>query len=428
VIATLAGSPDCMAQAPVNGKVVCQAPAVKLTKTDDVSERECAEDGSKVTYTIVVENIGPVDLTNLVIKDQIEGPIAFYAESANPTPTAAPSGGTLTGPIRWDVPGPLAPGHKLTFTYQVILSVDGQCGGDPVYGTVAEVEAYCATAKATAQDGEETCISCPETCWMTGGGFLNEEMKSGHKEDNFGGNVGPPPRGSWQHVQRIDNKIQFNFHSHDVHVIRCYHDGGDGPCHPETDDNVIEFGGTGEYNLGSGPRKYQAVWTARVEDHGEPGNAPKRANGGCGSPDYYFIEVRELGTDNVVFTAEGFLDGGNFQLHKDVGTMGASDPTLALEIREVMLQTFPNPVQGLTSSIRYAVPAHLDGEEVDLNVFDVSGRLVRRVLEGKKSTGLYTTSWDLRDDSGGPVAAGVYFYRLRVGKDQRIARLLVIRN
>jgi len=428
VSATLAGSPDCMAETGAGAQVVCLAPAVQITKTDDIPEKQCAEDETVVTYTLKVKNTGPVDLMNLVVTDEVAGPIASFVDAGNPGPGTAPAGGT-SGALRWEYPGPLEPGQTLTYTYRVMLSVDGDCRGNPTYNTVARAEGTCGQGLAVDTDGEETCIVCPATCWMTAGGFLNEEMKSGHKEDTFGGNVGPPPSGSWQHVQRVDNKIVFNFHSHDANVIRCYHDGEDGPCNPKTDDNVIEFGGTGEYSMGNGPRKYQAVWTARCEDHGEPGNNPRRLNGGCGSPDYYTIEVRDQGTNEVVFSAQGFLDGGNVQMHKSTGSgTGPAVVNTTFEIRDVMLQAFPNPVQGPSSAIRYAVPNHLDNAEVELNVFDVSGRLVRNLVDDKRPTGLYEISWDLRDESGAGVAAGVYFYRLKVGSEQKITRLLVMRN
>jgi hypothetical protein len=50
--------------------------------------------------------------------------------------------------------------------------------------------------------------------------------------------------------------------------------------------------------------------------------------------------------------------------------------------------------------------------EVDLSVFDVSGRRVATVISGELPAGHHTASWTGRDGKGRPVASGVYFYRL----------------
>jgi hypothetical protein len=49
-------------------------------------------------------------------------------------------------------------------------------------------------------------------------------------------------------------------------------------------------------------------------------------------------------------------------------------------------------------------------------VYDAMGRSVRKLVDdATQLPGPYAISWDGRDDSGHPVAAGVYFYRLEGG-------------
>jgi hypothetical protein len=69
----------------------------------------------------------------------------------------------------------------------------------------------------------------------------------------------------------------------------------------------------------------------------------------------------------------------------------------------------PNPFNPKTR-IQYDLP---EPGVVDLRIHDASGRLVR-TLVGSESlpAGLHEATWDGRDDSGRPVGAGVYFYRL----------------
>lgn len=63
-----------------------------------------------------------------------------------------------------------------------------------------------------------------------------------------------------------------------------------------------------------------------------------------------------------------------------------------------------------------------------LEVFDLSGRLVRVIERGEHSAGEHKATWDLADENGTPVNAGLYFARVAVaGEGMRTARLTVVR-
>lgn len=70
---------------------------------------------------------------------------------------------------------------------------------------------------------------------------------------------------------------------------------------------------------------------------------------------------------------------------------------------------FPNPLNPGTS-IAFGLPQ--PGGHVSLRVYDVSGRLVRTLVDGELPPGRHSARWDGRDDAGTPVASGVYFYML----------------
>jgi len=61
--------------------------------------------------------------------------------------------------------------------------------------------------------------------------------------------------------------------------------------------------------------------------------------------------------------------------------------------------------------LRYALP---DRAVVTVDVFDVRGRLVRRVERAELPAGEYRTTWDGRDGRGRSIASGVYLARLQV--------------
>jgi hypothetical protein len=79
------------------------------------------------------------------------------------------------------------------------------------------------------------------------------------------------------------------------------------------------------------------------------------------------------------------------------------------------LGAYPNPVRTFTL-IRFTVPANAAGRSpVRVSVFDMKGRMVIRLTEGKLPMGRHQLRWDARDAGGGKVPAGAYRLRLEAG-------------
>ena len=99
----------------------------------------------------------------------------------------------------------------------------------------------------------------------------------------------------------------------------------------------------------------------------------------------------------------------------DVGDPRPSALAFALE------PSVPNPVRGRTV-FAFSLPA---AGQARLSLYDVSGRLVQRLVDGSLPAGRRTAEWDGRDAGGSPVPAGVYFCELASGA-QRVQRKLVV--
>jgi hypothetical protein len=82
----------------------------------------------------------------------------------------------------------------------------------------------------------------------------------------------------------------------------------------------------------------------------------------------------------------------------------------------------PNPFRAATT-IRFSVSAP---GEVELDLFDVRGRRVARLAEGRWEAGEHEVQWDGRDALGRRVAAGVYLYRLRTQAGEAARRLVLL--
>ncbi|MHB8078056.1 MAG: PA domain-containing protein [Candidatus Krumholzibacteriia bacterium] len=108
-------------------------------------------------------------------------------------------------------------------------------------------------------------------------------------------------------------------------------------------------------------------------------------------------------THDVDLTRDAFEDIGWFA-HV---TAARPDPQSGV-MTATLGRNSPNPFGGATT-IRFALPA---AGAVDLAVYDLAGRLVRRLAGGEQSAGEHFVTWKGDDAGGRRVAAGVYFYRL----------------
>jgi subtilisin-like proprotein convertase family protein len=84
----------------------------------------------------------------------------------------------------------------------------------------------------------------------------------------------------------------------------------------------------------------------------------------------------------------------------------------------------PNPLGASGTTIRFALPASVPAR---LAVYDVTGRLVRTLVDRALPAGPHRVVWDGRDQHGAAVRPGVYLYRLRAGSFAAARRLVVIR-
>ncbi|MEX0769417.1 MAG: invasin domain 3-containing protein [Balneolaceae bacterium] len=79
------------------------------------------------------------------------------------------------------------------------------------------------------------------------------------------------------------------------------------------------------------------------------------------------------------------------------------DDAIDLPDEVVLFDNYPNPFNS-TTTIRYGLPVEA---VIRLDIYDILGRRIQTLVNGRKSAGYYDINWDARS-----LASGLYFYRL----------------
>jgi hypothetical protein len=130
-----------------------------------------------------------------------------------------------------------------------------------------------------------------------------------------------------------------------------------------------------------------------------------------GTKYYYKIQAKALNDTSLFFGPDS--------------AMGVSgNPEYRITNYEFKLcQNTPNPVSNLTNiNYQIAKPGN-----VSLKIYNTLGQLVNTLADGYKQPGMYSATWNGKDNSGRIAANGVYIYRLESGDFKTVKRMLVIK-
>lgn len=89
----------------------------------------------------------------------------------------------------------------------------------------------------------------------------------------------------------------------------------------------------------------------------------------------------------------------------------------------ILRQNYPNPFNPATS-IEFSLTAAAD---VKLIIYNTLGEEVRELLNGNKTAGWHTISWNGKDNRSQPVPSGIYFYRFDANNFHDVKKMLLVR-
>jgi len=100
------------------------------------------------------------------------------------------------------------------------------------------------------------------------------------------------------------------------------------------------------------------------------------------------------------------------------------EPSTRVPLYAALHPNYPNPFNGTT-----IVPFSITGgaQQVSLEIFDVQGQLVARLLQERLPAGNYTAVWRGNTIRGSQSASGVYMTRLRAGDQLQVRKMVLMR-
>ncbi len=106
-------------------------------------------------------------------------------------------------------------------------------------------------------------------------------------------------------------------------------------------------------------------------------------------------------------TNPNFTDASYFSRMAS-GTVDVDDERNLVPENYSLSQNYPNPFNPATQ-IKFSIP---EASRVNLQIFDITGKEIRTLVNKNFEAGNYSTEWDGRNNSGEVVPSGVYFYRI----------------
>ena len=86
-----------------------------------------------------------------------------------------------------------------------------------------------------------------------------------------------------------------------------------------------------------------------------------------------------------------------------------------------LFPAFPNPFNPVTH-IRFSIPQSQSNPLVSVNVYDVSGTLVKELISQRMEPGFHDVFWDASDQS-----SGMYFVRMETKQFNQTVKALLIK-
>jgi hypothetical protein len=118
---------------------------------------------------------------------------------------------------------------------------------------------------------------------------------------------------------------------------------------------------------------------------------------------------------NYYYRVAAYDNQGNLSLPSNelaVINVGIWGEQLILPYSTYIESNYPNPFNNATTLVYYVADVGPQPAEIEITIYDIGGRSVRKLYSGREGVGEHRISWDGRDDSNRELSSGVYFARI----------------
>lgn len=165
---------------------------------------------------------------------------------------------------------------------------------------------------------------------------------------------------------------------------------------------------------------YAACYGYGVYRSHDGGNSWSAMNDGLTT---YEMECLVLDSVNQLLFV-GTRNAGVFRYNISTGIYPiTSNTTLPNQLR--LLPNYPNPFNP-TTTIGYEIPVENDSP-VELKIYNISGQIVKTLVDELQPAGKYTVSWDGTDNFERLASTGIYFCILKSGSHNSIQKMMLLR-
>jgi hypothetical protein len=138
---------------------------------------------------------------------------------------------------------------------------------------------------------------------------------------------------------------------------------------------------------------------------------------------YLALSLRPDWVNLYLANEQGISRGTGGQLLTGVAN---DNPSAKVPMDFVMLQNYPNPFNS-TTLIKFSVPNNKTNNLVELTIYDIQGKVVKRLVNDKLQSGNYITRWEGINDNNVKVTSGVYFCRGKIGDKIVTMKMLLLK-
>jgi hypothetical protein len=202
------------------------------------------------------------------------------------------------------------------------------------------------------------------------------------------------------------------------------------------------------------PMGYVDIWMTSSPDNGETWSDPQNVTNPDGSIlgwDDRYPSIAKVNMDNLIDPGkdvymiyqsddlagtfvQGTESSENMDYVKFVGVdlsevgigNGGGKESSNIPRALSLSQNYPNPFNPSTT-IEYEIPATSGKTPVRILIYDIRGRLVKKLVDREKAPGRYQVHWDGLDGRERHVSSGAYLYKIEAGDITSTRKMLLVR-